>query len=403
MEDMMNKLSVRDLQVRDKRVLVRVDFNVPMDAAGKITDDTRIRKALPTIEFLSGAGARIILCSHLGRPKGDPEDRKKFSLAPVARRLSELMGREIIMAPEVVGPEVEKLSAGLAAGNILMLENVRFIKGETKNDPGFSGQLAELADLYVNDAFGSAHRAHSSTEGVARLAAQAAAGFLMEKELEYLGKVITNPEKPLVAILGGAKVSGKLEVIRQLLPKVNSLIIGGGMAYTFLKAKCIGIGKSLCEDELVPMAKEILKQALDLNKTLVLPIDHIVADEFRADANHQLVPRGNIDEGWQGMDIGPETVKKFSAIIKNAKTIIWNGPMGVFEMEPFAQGTFAMARILAESGATTIIGGGDSVAAVTQMGLIDKMTHVSTGGGASLEFLEGRQLPGIEALTERML
>jgi phosphoglycerate kinase len=284
---------------------------------------------------------------------------------------------------------------------VLMLENVRFVKGETKNDPEFSKQLAALADLYVNDAFGSAHRAHCSTEGVAHLVKQAAAGFLMEKEIEYLGKALTHPEHPFVAILGGAKVSGKLEVIRSLLPKVDTLILGGGMAYTFLKAKGIGIGKSLCEDELIPMAKDILKQALDLNKALLLPIDHVVADDFKADANIQTVTRGSIDEGWEGMDIGPETVKKFSSALKNAKTVVWNGPMGVFEMAPFANGTLSIARVLAGLQATTIVGGGDSVAAVTQMGLADKMSHVSTGGGASLEFLEGKTLPGVVALTDK--
>lgn len=397
----MNKLGLKDLQVKDRRVLVRVDFNVPMDEQLRITDDTRIRAALPTINYLRQAGARTILCSHLGRPTGEPSDKTTFSLAPVAKHLSELLRTQVVMAPDVVGPEVEKLASQLPAGGVLMLENVRFVKGETKNDPAFSQQLARLADVYVNDAFGSAHRAHSSTEGVAHLVPQAAAGFLMEKEIEYLGKALTHPARPFVAILGGAKVSGKLEVIKSLLPKVDTLIIGGGMAYTFLKAKGIGIGKSLCEQDLVPTAKEILKQALDLNKTLLLPIDHVVADDFRADARQMLVPRGTIDEGWEGMDIGPETIKKFSAAIKPAKTVVWNGPMGVFEMEPFAKGTLAIARLLAESGAVTIVGGGDSVAAVTQMGLAGKMTHVSTGGGASLEFLEGKALPGVVALTDK--
>ncbi len=397
----MPKLSVADLDIRDQRVLVRVDFNVPMDKTRHITDDTRIRRALPTIGHLRQGKARTILCSHLGRPKGGPDDRSQFSLAPVAKRLGELLGCEVKMAPDVVGPEVDQLVAGLQPGEVLMLENVRFAPGETKNDPEFARQLAALADLYVNNAFGSAHRAHCSTEGVAHLFKKAAAGFLMDKELQYLGQVISQPEHPFVAILGGAKVSGKLEVIKNLLPKVDALIIGRGMAYTFLKAKGIGIGKSLCEDELIPMAKEILKQALDLDKQLLLPIDHIVADDFKADARQKHVPRGTIDEGWEGMDIGPDTVRKFSAAIKKAKTIVWNGPMGVFEMEPFARGTLAIAEVLANSGATTIVGGGDSVAAVTQMGLADKMTHMSTGGGATLEFLEGKQLPGIEALNDK--
>lgn len=397
----MNKLTVTDLQVKGQKVLVRVDFNVPQDENLKITDDTRIRAALPTIEFLVQNGAKVILCSHLGRPKGEPDDKKKFSLAPAAQRLGELLKKDVKMAPDVVGPEVEAMAAGLKDGDVMILENVRFVKGETKNDPEFSKQLAKLADLYVNDAFGSAHRAHCSTEGVAHLVKQAAAGFLMQKELEYLGKAVSNPERPFVAILGGAKVSGKLEVIENLLPKVDTLIIGGGMAYTFLKAKGMGIGKSLVEDDLVPKAKEILKKALDLHKALLLPIDHVVADDFKADAKTQLVPRGTIDEGWEGMDIGPETVKKFAAPIKAAKTIVWNGPMGVFEMEPFAKGTRAVAQLLADSQAVTIVGGGDSVAAVTQMGLADKMSHVSTGGGASLEFLEGKALPGVVALTDK--
>jgi len=397
----MNKLSVKDLQVKDQRVLVRVDFNVPMDDKHNITDDTRIRAALPTIEFLRQAGGRIILASHLGRPKGDPGDREKFSLAPVAKRLGELLKTTVRMAPDVVGPEVEKLADGLQAGQIMLLENVRFAKGETKNDLEFSKQLASLADLYVNDAFGSAHRAHCSTEGVAHLVQKAAAGFLMEKEIEYLGRVLTYPEHPFIAILGGAKVSGKLEVIKSLLPKVDTLILGCGMAYTFLKAKGIGIGKSLVENDLIQTAKDILKQALDLDKALLLPIDHVVADDFKPDANIHVVPRGAIDEGWEGMDIGPETIKKFTAALRKAKTVVWNGPMGVFEMEPFAKGTLAIAKLLAESQATTVVGGGDSVAAVTQMGLADKMSHVSTGGGASLEFLEGKQLPGVVALTDK--
>jgi phosphoglycerate kinase len=397
----MNKLTVKDLNVKGQRVLVRVDFNVPQDESLKITDDTRIRAALPTINYLREKGAKVILCSHLGRPKGDPTDKEKFSLAPVAAYLGGLLKIQVVMSPNVVGPDVEQLAQQLPEGGVLMLENVRFVKGETKNDPAFSQQLAALADLYVNDAFGSAHRAHCSTEGVAHLVKQAAAGFLMEKEIEFLGKALANPEHPFVAILGGAKVSGKLEVINSLLPKVDTLIIGGGMAYTFLKAKGIGIGKSLCEDDLIGTAKEVLKKALDLNKALLLPIDHVVADDFKADAKRMVVPRGTIDEGWEGMDIGPETIKKFSAALKGAKTVVWNGPMGVFEMEPFAQGTRAIAQVLAGLQATTIVGGGDSVAAVTQMGLADKMSHVSTGGGASLEFLEGKALPGVEALTDK--
>ncbi len=397
----MNKLTVKDLQVKDQRVLVRVDFNVPMDDNHNITDDTRIQKALQTISYLHEAGAKLILCSHLGRPKGDPSDKENYSLAPVAKRLGELLHCDVKMAPEVIGEQVTAMAGKLQSGDVMMLENVRFVKGETKNDPEFSKQLAALADLYVNDAFGSAHRAHCSTEGVAHLVKQAAAGFLMEKEIDYLGQAISDPARPFVAILGGAKVSGKLEVIKNLLPKVDGLIIGGGMAYTFLKAKGVGIGKSLCEDDLVPTAREILKQALELSKTFLLPIDHIVADDFSATANIKHVARGTIEEGWEGMDIGPYTIEKFSAALRPAKTIVWNGPMGVFEMEPFAKGTLAIAKVLSESQATTIVGGGDSVAAVTQMGMADKMSHVSTGGGASLEFLEGKVLPGVEALTNK--
>lgn len=397
----MDKMSVKDLQVTNQAVLVRVDFNVPMDQAQQITDDTRIQKALPTIKHLKENGARLILCSHLGRPKGEADDKQKFSLAPVAKRLGECLSCEVKMAPEVVGDQVTQMVNELKAGEILMLENVRFVKGETKNDPEFSKQLAALADIYVNDAFGSAHRAHCSTEGVAHLVKTAAAGFLMEKEIAYLGKAVSDPARPYVAILGGAKVSGKLEVIKNLLPKVDTLIIGGGMAYTFLKAKGISIGKSLCENDLVETAREILKQALDLNKALLLPIDHIVADDFKIDANIKHVARGTIEDDWEGMDIGPHTVDKFSAPIKQAKTIVWNGPMGVFEMEPFAKGTLAIAKLIAETDTVSIVGGGDSVAAVTQMGLADKMSHVSTGGGASLEFLEGKQLPGVVALSDK--
>ncbi|MDD5712451.1 MAG: phosphoglycerate kinase [Smithellaceae bacterium] len=398
---MLNKLTVRDLDVSGKRVLVRVDFNVPQDGALKITDDTRIRSALPTIEYLRDRGARIILCSHLGRPKGEPGDREKFSLAPAAARLAELMKTNVTMAPDVVGPEVEKLVSSLPPGGILMLENVRFQKGETKNDPGLSKELAELADIYVNDAFGSAHRAHCSTEGVAHLVSQAAAGLLMEKEIEYLGKVLASPERPFVAILGGAKVSGKLEVIKNLLPKVDTLLIGGGMAYTFLDAQGIGIGKSMREEDLVGTAKEILAEAARTKRVLLLPVDHLEASNFRVDADRRTTKGATIDDGWMGMDIGPETIKLFGEVIRGAKTVVWNGPMGVFEMEPFAAGTKAVAKLLSESGAVTVVGGGDSVAAVTQMGLAEKMSHVSTGGGASLEFLEGKSLPGVEALTDK--
>ena len=398
----MAKQTVEDIkELKGKKVLVRVDFNVPLDDKQNITDDTRIRAAVPTIKYLSEKGARVILVSHLGRPKAGPDD--KLRLAPAAQRLSELLKKPVANTKDCIGPEVEKTVADLKDGDILLLENVRFYKEEEKNDPAFAKKLASLAEIYVNDAFGTAHRAHASTEGVTKYL-KGYAGFLMEKEIKFLGQLIENPARPFVAILGGAKISGKIDVIKNLLPKVDTLIIGGGMAYTFFKARNVEVGKSIVEEDKIPLAKEILKQAIDLNKTIMLPIDHVIADKFDAAANSQVVTRAGIMPDWQGMDIGPETVIKFGHAIKKAKTIFWNGPMGVFEFDKFAQGTLAIAKLVAEAtekGAVSVIGGGDSVAAIEKAGLTDKITHISTGGGASLEFVEGKVLPGIAALQDK--
>jgi len=397
-----NKMSVTDLSPKGKRVFVRVDFNVPQDESLKITDDTRIRESLKTIQHLVGAGARVVLCSHLGRPKG--KKNEKYSLKPVAARLSELLGKPVAMMPDCVGDAVKTEVGKMKDGDVVLLENVRFYEQEEKNDPAFAKQLSELADLYVNDAFGTAHRAHASTEGITKFVKPCAAGFLMMKEIQYLGKAASNPDRPFVAILGGAKISGKIDVIKNLMTKVDVLIIGGGMAYTFLKARKLEIGKSLLEADKVEMAKELLMQSLDTNVPLLLPIDHVVADKFDAAANVKTVARGGIEPEWMGLDVGPLSIEKYSNFIRSAKTLFWNGPVGAFEMAPFAKGTLAIAKLLAEAtekGAVTIVGGGDSVAAVTQMGLNSKMSHVSTGGGASLEFMEGKQLPGIVALTDK--
>jgi 3-phosphoglycerate kinase len=400
---MMAKQTIEDIkELTGKKVLVRVDFNVPQDDKLNITDDTRIRAALPTIQYLQKGGARVILVSHLGRPKGGPE--AKFRLDPVAKRLGELLGKPVVKTNDCIGPAVEAAVAKLKDGDVLLLENVRFYKEEEANDPAFAKKLASLADLYVNDAFGTAHRAHASTAGVADYL-PAYAGFLMEKEINFLGKLLENPPKPFVAILGGAKISGKIEVIKNFLPKIDTLIVGGGMAYTFFKARNIQVGKSLVEEDKIPLAKEILKTAIDMNKTLMLPIDHVVADKFDANANTQVVTRAGIPVDWQGMDIGPETITKFGHAIKKAKTIFWNGPMGVFEFDKFATGTIAVAKMVAEAteinGAISVIGGGDSVAAIEKANLTDKMTHISTGGGASLEFVEGKVLPGIACLKDK--
>jgi phosphoglycerate kinase len=389
-----NKQTVRDVDVRGKRVLVRVDFNVPL-ADGKVTDDRRIVGALPTVKYLVDQGARVVLCSHLGRPKGGPDP--KYSLAPAAARLSELLGKPVKQISDCVGPAVEAAVAEMKPGDVVLLENLRFHPEEEKNDPVFAQQLAKLGDVYVNDAFGSAHRAHASTEGVAHYL-PAVAGFLMEKELNFLGRALADPEHPFVAIIGGAKISGKIDVIENLLPKVDALLIGGGMANTFFKAQGYAVGDSLVEDDRLDMAHAVLAKA---GRKLVLPVDVVIADAFSADAKTRTVSADEVPAGWRIMDVGPATIERFNQELATAKTVVWNGPMGVFEMQPFAAGTVAVAEILAESHATTIIGGGDSAAAVEQAGLADKMTHISTGGGASLEFLEGKELPGVAALRDK--
>ncbi len=395
------KLTVEDLNPAGKRVLVRVDFNVPLDESLKITDDTRIRESLKTIQFLTGHGARVVLCSHLGRPKGADE---KLRLKPVAARLSDLLGKPVKALADCIGPEVEKEVGAMKNGDVVLLENLRFHAEEEKNNADFAKKLAALADIYVNDAFGTAHRAHASTEGVTKFVAQSVAGFLMMKEIQYLGGALSNPARPFVSIIGGSKISTKIDVIQNLMRIVDVLIIGGGMAYTFLKARKFEIGKSLVENDKLELAKQLLSQSIDTDVPLLLPIDHVIADKFDAKANIKTVPRGGILPDWEGVDIGPATVEKYANFIRTAKTIFWNGPVGVFEMEPFAKGTFAIAKLLAEAsekGGTTIVGGGDSVAAVTQMGLASQMSHISTGGGASLEFMEGKQLPGIVALSDK--
>lgn len=388
------KKTVRDVEVEGKRVLVRVDFNVPL-AEGKVTDDTRIRAALPTINYLLEHGARVILMSHLGRPKGKVVD--ELRLDPVAERLAELLGKPVRKLDDCVGPEVEAAVAEMRSGDVALLENTRFYSEDESNDPAFARKLASLADIFVNDAFGAAHRAHASTVGLAEHL-PSVAGFLMEKEIAFLGQALTAPKHPFVAVLGGAKVSDKIGVIDNLLTKVDSLLIGGGMANTFLKAQGYEIGQSLVEDDSLDVARETLERA---GERLALPVDVVVADRFDAEAESKVVPVDQVPEDWRILDIGPETVELFKQKLAGAKTVVWNGPMGVFEFPRFAVGTEAIARILAGSGATTIIGGGDSVAAVEQAGLADKMTHISTGGGASLEFLEGKELPGVAALLER--
>ena len=394
---MTNKLGLRDLDVNGKRVLVRVDFNVPMDGK-RIADNTRIRAALPTILELIRGGAKIILITHLGRPKGfDPH----FSTEPLAVALSKLLGQRVKHIVDCIGVEVEGVVSELRAGDVLLLENVRFYEAEAKNGPEFARKLASLADLYINDAFGAAHRAHASTEGVTHYFDQCAAGLLMEKEIEYLGKVLHDPERPFVAILGGAKISDKIGVIENLLDKVDQLIIGGGMAYTFLKAKRLSIGDSIVEMDKLDLANELLRKASDRDLTIHLPQDHVIGREFDPNTEFQVVSNKNIPDGWSGFDIGSETVAKFGEIVDTAKTVIWNGPLGVYEFEQFAKGTLEIAQRVAESAAVSIIGGGDCVAAVHQAGVADRITHISTGGGASLEFLEGKRLPGIEALTDR--
>ena len=394
----MNKKTVKDIDLKGKKVLVRCDFNVPMNENQEITDNTRIVAALPTIKYLLENNCAIILCSHLGRPKG--EFKPEYSLKPVAKELEKLLGKEIIMANDVIGEDAKAKAQELQNGQIMLLENVRFHKEETENDKEFSKQLASMAEVYVSDAFGSTHRAHSSTAGVAEFL-PAVSGFLIEKELQFLGNAVSNPERPFVAILGGAKVSDKIGVIDNLLEKVDTLIIGGGMAYTFFKAQGYEVGNSICEMDKLDLAKELMKKAEEKRVKLMLPIDTKIAKEYKADAESKTVKYDEIPEGWEGLDIGEETIKLYAQILKNAKTVVWNGPLGVFEFEQFAIGTDKIAKILSEINATTIIGGGDSSAAVKKAGLEDKMTHISTGGGASLEFLEGKALPGIECLLDK--
>lgn len=396
----MKKLSIRDLELSGKRVFIRADFNVPL-ANGKVEDDTRIRATLPTLKLAIDRGARLVIASHLGRPKGKPES--KYSLAPVAERLKELLGKPVIFASDCVGQEPESRSKVLKNGHMLLLENVRFHVEEEQNDEGFSRQLAALCDgIYVDDAFGSAHRAHASVVGITKFVRQAAAGLLMEQELEYLGKALTNPERPFLAILGGAKVSDKIEVIQNLIKIANTILIGGAMAYTFFRAKGFTTGKSLVEEDKTDLALTLLGEAVERGCRIVLPIDHILARSTEEGAQTQLTGVEGTPADWMGLDIGPKTIELFRAEISRARTIVWNGPLGMFEKPAFARGTMAIARAVADAtakGATSIVGGGDSVAAIEQAGLANKISHISTGGGASLEFLAGRKLPGVEALT----
>ncbi len=397
-----NKMSVEDINPAGKKVFVRVDFNVPQDESLKITDDTRIRESLKTIQYLSSKGARVILCSHLGRPKGKKND--KYSLKPVAVRLSELLKKPVVMMPDCVGDAVKAEIAKMTDGDVALLENVRFYDQEEKNDPVFAKQLSELADMYVNDAFGTAHRAHASTEGVTKYLKPCVAGFLMMKEIKYLGGAVSNPARPFVAIIGGAKISGKIEVIQNLMNLADTVIVGGGMAYTFFKSQGLEVGKSLLEADKVELAKTTLEKSKSLGKPLLLPVDNVIAQDLKEGVPTKVVPSTQIPVDWEGLDVGPETLKKYEEVLNKAKTIFWNGPVGAFEVKPFDKGTLAIAKMLAAAtarGASTIVGGGDSVAAVTQMGLESKMSHVSTGGGASLEFMEGKQLPGIVALTDK--
>lgn len=394
----MNKKTVKDIDLKGKKVFVRCDFNVPMDENQNITDNTRIVAALPTIKYLLEQNCKLVLASHLGRPKG--EVKPEFSLKPVAKELSRLLGKEVIMAKDVIGEDAMTKAANLKEGEILLLENVRFHREETDNDPEFAKKLASMAEVYVNDAFGSAHRAHASTTGIANYL-PAVAGFLIEKELKFLGNAVNNPERPFVAILGGAKVSDKIGVIDNLLEKVDTLMIGGGMAYTFFKAQGYEVGNSICEMDKLDLAKNAMEKAKQKGVKLMLPVDTKVGKEYKPDTESKVVKYTEIPADWEGFDIGPETIKMFSDELKTAKTVVWNGPLGLFEFEQFAVGTNSIAKVLSEIDATTIIGGGDSAAAVKKAGLEDKMTHISTGGGASLEFLEGKKLPGIECLMDK--
>ncbi len=393
----LNKLTIKDLDVKGKKVFCRVDFNVPM-SEGVVTDDTRIKAALPTIQYLVEKGAKVILSSHLGRPKGEVVE--ELRLDPVAKRLSELLGQTVTKTDEVYGAEVDKAVSEMTDGDVVLIENVRFHPGETKNDPALASEFAKIGDYYVNDAFGAAHRAHASTAGVAEHLT-AAAGFLLEKELEVLGKALSNPERPFTAIIGGAKVKDKIGVIDNLLDKVDNLIIGGGLAYTFVKAQGYEIGKSLLEEDKIDLAKQFMQKAKDKGVNMVLPVDAIVADDFSNDANTQIVDIDSIPTDWEALDIGPKSVDAYQKLVKDSKLVIWNGPMGVFELDAFAKGTIGVAEALAQTEGYTIIGGGDSAAAVEKFHMAEKMDHISTGGGASLEFMEGKVLPGVEALTDK--
>jgi phosphoglycerate kinase len=398
----MNKLTINDIDLKNKKVLVRVDFNVPLDDNLNITDDNRITSTLPTIKKIISDGGMAVLMSHLGRPKGKPNP--KYSLKPVAARLSQLLGKEVILTPDCIGDQVKAMVNSLKPGDVILLENLRFHEEEEKNNPEFAKQLAELGDVYVNDAFGSAHRAHASTEGLTKFMSVSVAGYLMQKELDYLGGAIENPKRPYLAILGGAKISGKIDVIMNLFDKVDSMIIGGGMAYTFYKAQGMEIGSSLLEPEKIDLAKQVLEKAKTSQMKLLFPVDVVVAKEFNNDSPSEVVKINNMPSDKMGLDIGPESIKLFREEILKSKTIVWNGPMGVFEMDNFAKGTDAVAAALVEAtgkGAITVIGGGDSAAAISKAGLADKVSHVSTGGGASLEFLEGKILPGVAALTDK--
>jgi len=397
----MEKLTISDLEIEGKKVLIRCDFNVPLDDKGKITDDTRIQAALPTIRYALGRECAVILMSHLGRPKGKVDP--KLSLKPVAERLGELLNLEVLMAPDCIGPDVEKMARELKGGEVLLLENLRFRSGEETNDEKFAQQLASLADVFIQDAFGTVHRAHASTSGVPRHL-PSGAGFLLQKEIKYLKQALEEPERPFLAILGGAKISTKIGVINKLLSKVDSLILGGAMAYTFLRAENIGTGSSMVEEDKIDTAGEILKQASKKKVTVLLPLDHIIANKASEDAESKEISEVAIPEGWIGVDIGSFSVKRFSSAIKSAKTILWNGPMGIFEIDKFSQGTKAIAEAIAEAtkkGSISIVGGGDSVAAVTKSGLQENVSHISTGGGAALEFLEGKELPGIASLKDK--
>jgi phosphoglycerate kinase len=398
----MTKLGIQDLELSGRRVLVRVDFNVPLEDGGRITDDTRIRAALGTLRLLLDAGARPVVMSHLGRPGG--EARSEFSLAPVAERLGELLGQRVHFAPDCVGADVERVVKSAARDEVVLLENLRFHAGETANDPDFAASLASLGELYVNDAFGTAHRAHASTVGVTAHYSQCAAGLLMGQELERLGGLLQNPRRPFVAILGGAKVSGKIEVVDNLVEKVDTILVGGGMAFTFFRAMGLEVGSSLVEEDLLSSVLSTLDRARASRTEIILPEDVVIAEAFAEDAAKKEVLVTDIEEGWMGLDIGPRSVKRYAEIAEAAGTVFWNGPMGVFEMEPFARGTRAVARSVAratEAGTISVVGGGDSVAAVSQAGLANKISHISTGGGASLEFMAGEELPGVTALTDR--